>query len=248
MELGKIISAVRSGEPLAQAQVDLLDSACSDYPYSPLPPMLRLVCGAPLTDDRAAALRRRIALQVDDPRAIDALRGLDWASFYPANAADSEPQEDTSDAIDLFLRTYGNRTPEEDALLERMIFNPAPDYAEALAREEQENLPDEPADPDSPQGRIDAFILSRHPAAHAAPTEKVEADPQAPPIHKPTKEAPGAAADTLLSESLARVYIKQGKYQMAYSIIESLSAKFPRKNSYLKAQLSYLRKLILCSR
>ena len=43
------------------------------------------------------------------------------------------------------------RRPKRDAQLERLIFNPAPDYAELLARQEQEELPtpaDTPANAD----------------------------------------------------------------------------------------------------
>ncbi len=127
-------------------------------------------------------------------------------------------------------------------MLERMIFNPTPDYGEVLAREEQEHLPSEPVDADSPEGRIDAFILSRHPAAqHHRPEPAPQPAPKAKPLKKPADEP----ADSLLSESLAKIYIRQGKYQRAYDIISSLNLKFPKKSAYFADQLRFLRKLIL---
>ena len=45
---------------------------------------------------------------------------------------------------------YGRPDPQENALLERLIFNPVPDYALTLADEEERSLPtSEEADGDS---------------------------------------------------------------------------------------------------
>lgn len=245
-ELERIIHKAAEGEAYGAADLAVLAEAERAYPCAPLFAILRLWGDPDLADDERDRLRRKVALAVDDPRSIDLLRGQQWAQFYPSQPEDEgDPGAATDDAIDLFLNTYGHRSADEDAALERMIFNPIPDYAEMLAREEQEDLPEEPADPDSPEGRIDAFILSRHPAAHESEPEKPAVDPEAPPIHKPAKEN---ASDTLLSESLARVYVKQGKYERAYDIILGLSRKYPRKNSYFNAQLSFLSKLMKCTK
>ncbi|MDE6467980.1 MAG: hypothetical protein K2L28_03680 [Muribaculaceae bacterium] len=111
------------------------------FPHAVLPAVLLLRHGCP--DTETEAMRERTALLSSDPRTIAfAAYGDSWAHFYPPQ---QEPERmHTLDVIDTFLNTYGSCTPEEEALLERMIFNPAPDYGEMLAREEQESLP--PAD------------------------------------------------------------------------------------------------------
>ncbi len=49
------------------------------------------------------------------------------------------------------------------------------------------------------------------------------------------------------TETLARIYIKQGRYQKAHEIIGRLSTKFPHKNAYFADQMRFLEKLIINS-
>lgn len=48
-----------------------------------------------------------------------------------------------------------------------------------------------------------------------------------------------------LTETLARIYIKQKKYEQALAIIKQLSLNFPKKSSYFADQLRFLEILIL---
>ena len=54
--------------------------------------------------------------------------------------------------------------------------------------------------------------------------------------------------DVFFTETLAKIYTKQKRYQKAYEIIEHLSLKYPKKNSYFADQLRYLEKLIINSK
>ena len=47
------------------------------------------------------------------------------------------------------------------------------------------------------------------------------------------------------TETLARIYIKQGRYQKALDIISRLSTKYPQKNAYFADQIRFLEKLII---
>ena len=49
------------------------------------------------------------------------------------------------------------------------------------------------------------------------------------------------------TETLARIYIKQGRYQKALDIISRLSSKYPQKNAYFTDQIRFLEKLIINS-
>ncbi len=192
----------------------------------------------------APALKAVVALGALSTDALMyASRGKAWSDFYPEAEGTAAPQ--TDDVIDVFLRTYGSTSPEEDAQLERLIFNPAPDYAELLARQEQEELPtpaDTPADADDQMARINAFITTHHPARADEPEPAPKRRPRNEP--RPAK-APAPADDSLLSESLAKLFIKQGRYERAFEIISSLSLKFPKKSAYFADQLRFLQKLII---
>ena len=47
------------------------------------------------------------------------------------------------------------------------------------------------------------------------------------------------------TETLARIYIKQGRYQKALDIIGRLSERYPKKNAYFADQIRFLEKLII---
>ena len=47
------------------------------------------------------------------------------------------------------------------------------------------------------------------------------------------------------TETLARIYIKQGRYSQALEIIQRLSLQIPKKNAYFADQIRFLQKLII---
>jgi hypothetical protein len=49
------------------------------------------------------------------------------------------------------------------------------------------------------------------------------------------------------TETLARIYIKQGNYSKALEIIRQLSLDNPKKNAYFADQMRFLEKLIINS-
>ena len=49
---------------------------------------------------------------------------------------------------------------------------------------------------------------------------------------------------SLLSESLAKIYIRRGRFEKAFEIIQSLSLNFPEKSIYFADQMRFLKKLI----
>ncbi len=253
-ELDKILSRVAAlpdGQAPAPDDAEALIAVADKYPYFTAASIALLRHRpANLDEGRIATLRHNLALAAADRRTVlTAKYGDEWVKFYP-EAPEEVPQE-TVDVIDTFLRTYGSCSPEEEAQLERLIFNPTPDYAELLARQEQEELPTEgdDGDPGSQDALINAFIRSQHPksASAAATTEDIgsedEDDEDKTPISRPEH-----TDDSLLSESLAKIFIKQGRYERAYEIISGLNLKFPKKSAYFADQLRFLKKLIINQR
>lgn len=55
----------------------------------------------------------------------------------------------------------------------------------------------------------------------------------------------GNDEEEYFTETLARIYIKQGRYQKALDIIGRLSNKYPHKNAYFADQIRFLEKLII---
>lgn len=179
---------------------------------------------------------------------------------YPEEKKISKPS--TENTIEKFLNTYGNIEDTEISTLEKLIFNPVADYSQQLAREAKD-LPENPSlTGNSQEDRINRFILSVNGHNHIStevenvPIEIPETEqktttskaPKTPKknVSEPLAKAPEQPADnSLLSESLAKIYIKTKRYERAYEILNRLSLAFPEKNAYFADQLRFLRKLML---
>lgn len=174
----------------------------------------------------------------------------------------SEPSA-TDQVLSTYFSTFGHTTAEEDALLERMIFNPQPDYASVLMQQEAEEAV-APAGshvtvqaeggsaavshssvPTGPSARQSSAATPQvsHTAALPGAAEVSEVAQALKPQR--AAERPKQAADSsLLSESLAKIFIKQGRYDRAYEIISNLNLNYPEKSVYFADQLRFLRKLM----
>ncbi len=61
--------------------------------------------------------------------------------------------------------------------------------------------------------------------------------------HTPSDEKEGD--EGYFTETLAKIYIKQGRYNKALEIIQRLNLNYPKKNAYFADQIRFLEKLIL---
>lgn len=220
----------------------------AEHPYFTLPGALMLQHNAEaLTPEQRNGLMAQIALNAADKDALVKLIDPDaaeWANFYPED--EKAPQVDTTAAINKFIDTYGNPDPREEEILTRLIFNPTPDYAQILAEEEERSVPDQDAaQGDSQDAKINAFIIKSREQQKHFPSVVDEPQPEPQIVSDgSTVTFPEANDDSLLSESLAKIYIKQRRYSKAYEIIRNLSLNFPEKSIYFADQLRFLQKLI----
>jgi len=164
------------------------------------------------------------------------------SAFYPGKVM---PKVTTEAAIDTFLDNYGAPVdPEEQAMLEKLIFNPVADYSSVLKNEQGDEAPHAV---DSQDAMLDAFLAKtaengvcvdndKHKLRHESPEEGSD------------RNAPAPQPSSLLSESLARIYVKRGRYDKAYEIIHNLSLNFPEKSIYFADQLRFLQKLMVNSK
>ncbi len=230
-----------SGEAPQQQWVD---EATRRYPYFALPLLLHVKHSS---DEKAL---HRLSIMSPDRRDLAIVVGSApgaFAQFYPDNEA--KPSADFDNIIDTFLETYaqGSNQKEIDAL-SNAIFNPTPDYADVLAAQHGDA---HMGPTDSEDALIDSFIehsrkqeqqaMAQQPAAvewHVQQEDVKQAEHDS--VHDSTQ-----TDDSMLSESLAKVYIARGKYLKALEIIESINLNFPEKSIYFADQIRFLRKIIL---
>ncbi|MDE6330494.1 MAG: hypothetical protein K2L83_07275 [Muribaculaceae bacterium] len=186
------------------------------YPYFAYA-ALKAIPNAPDEETRSR-LRRIVAVNVGDPADLAEILGLNsesLADLYPGN---TPRNVSTVDTIDTFLTHFGSPTPAP---------TPAIDYLSTL--DDRQASESAPAPDDSTSSAIDSFLK-------AVP----------PPTPKSTRRKPVATEESpALTESFARILIKNGNYTKALEIIEELNLKNPEKSIYFADQMRFLRKLII---
>lgn len=256
-----------------------------------------------MDEDTRRILMAHVAMHSADPAAVSALADIHedaWGTLYPR---EDTVTPGTADTIDKFIATYGHSSTEDDALLERLILNPTPDYGAVLADEDADSDDAASAATDATAAGIEGFLGAHgvaeavrakvtaeetqtdSSAVHSAEAASPATEPAAAPAAAPATEAaaipetaaaaapaanvPGVTAATAataegvvpvatttkrsgkdqmpassLSESLAKIYIRQGRYRRAYEILSDLNLKNPEKSIYFADQLRFLRKVI----
>ncbi len=211
------------------------------YPYFVVPAIEELQNAS---GEERVALVRRIAAAVGDPTALRTIIGVDpeeFLSFYPDMKT---PELSTDDTIDSFIDRFGNPNTPKPTEVEDIITPVAVPYDLSSL----ENLPELtnadlfPADlaPGIPSDPIQTE--KPEPTQTEAPepmqTEELDSDSNSSPSHA------SAGREPSLSESLARIMIKNGNYQKALEIITEISLNNPKKSVYFADQIRFLKKLI----
>lgn len=189
---------------------------------------------------------RRAALYITDRKEIF---NLVEAAHYKLRTADqetaTEPVPDSSSdrtvsLIDSFLDTIPDT---EEPPVERKRRKPTPadatvDYVSYLLESENEQQEDKTPQMKG-QSYIDDFINNE-----GGRIELGDAPAEAPQAEE-TQEVDSADSEGYFTETLARIYIKQGRYSKALEIIKRLNLNYPKKNAYFADQIRFLEKLII---
>ena len=160
---------------------------------------------------------------------------------------EKEPSVDrTLSLIDAFLATV----PEEHSQNTELDY--AVDYTAYLMQEEEQLGMDVTDEPEAPKLRghklIDDFIQkSKSSDTLDTGREFLMEEAEEP----EEEEGPSASLvteeldDSCFTETLAKIYIKQHRYDKALEIIKKLSLNYPKKNAYFADQIRFLEKLII---
>lgn len=92
------------------------------------------------------------------------------------------------------------------------------------------------------QDLIDHFIEQSEEMINKVPDEDEE-EPVFAEMSEKEKEEEGE--ENYFTETLAKIYVKQQRYDKALEIIKKLNLKYPKKNTYFADQIRFLEKLII---
>ena len=156
------------------------------------------------------------------------------------------PQESTASRTATLIDNFLDSIPKEDEGQSRGKRKPTPadaavDYVAYLLETEgdkaEETVPEMKG-----QNLIDTFIN-----ADKGRIVLNEGPLLTPQTEKTDESAAEPTDEEYFTETLARIYIKQGRYSKALEIIQRLSLQFPKKNAYFADQIRFLEKLIINS-
>ncbi|WP_300727810.1 tetratricopeptide repeat protein [uncultured Bacteroides sp.] len=159
----------------------------------------------------------------------------------------------TLDLIDRFLSDMSEQPSESSLPIQTEV---SVDYTSILLQEDSEDVAD--VQPLKGQELIDSFIERGKVSSAIAEDENDDTD-----LVTTEDEAVALEADRRLedetedvlhaedtderyfTETLAKIYVKQQRYDKALEIIKKLNLKYPKKNAYFADQIRFLEKLII---
>ena len=255
----EIAELIKHPEQLDRETLYELRSLLALYPYFQTARLLMLQNLFLLHDPSFDEELRRAAIYITDRNVI--FQMIEAAHYRlkpqkkeasPSSAAqttydkDKRPQSDnrTLSLIDNFLESL----PKEDEPAEKQKKRkPTPadaavDYVAYLLESENDNIFDPPQEAPQLIGHnlIDSFIEQDKGkiVLNENPLLKPDLEPTEP-------ETENSTTNGYFTETLARIYIKQGRYSQALEIIRQLSLQYPKKNVYFADQIRFLEKLVI---
>lgn len=243
----EITELIRHPEQMNRDTLYELRSTLALYPYFQTARLLMLQNLYLLHDQAFDEELRRAATYVTDRKK---LFQMIEAAHYDIFATPTQNQRDipqegrTVALIDTFLDSIPD---EEDSVAKR---NPTPadatvDYVAYLMSSEDEGS--QSSSNLKGQQLIDNFLQQEQSRVLLTVLQEETTPQQAAPAAQQPADTPQQEEkdEEYFTETLARIYIKQGRYQKALDIIKRLNRQLPQKNAYFADQIRFLEKLII---
>ena len=217
------------------------------YPYFQAARLLFLQNLFLLHDPAFGEELRKAALHIPDRSVLfKMVEGCNYEIQHTTveqDKAESDGDTDrTRSLIDNFLKN--NSTTDENVPGRRKltVADATTDYAAFLLDLEDASPEKEANDPDNQRAQRDSELIDEF--IENKPGRIVLQDtPEYMPEPEDTKEE--TAEEDYFTETLAKIYIKQGRYEKAIEIIRKLHLLYPKKNRYFADQIRFLQKLII---
>ena len=206
-------------------------------------------------DEHFGAELRKAALYVPDRRQLfELIEGEKFRiTSMGVSSASTETQEDSSDRTQALISSFLSARPDASSRQTRRskAVDAGVDYMAYLMQQEEDEMGVLPS--------VHPPVLSTESSEHTSPTSAADSVADSPSDVTLADESEERLADedahldnelsdVLFTETLARIYIKQGKYSKAIEIIRRLSLNFPKKNRYFADQIRFLEKILINER
>ena len=225
-----------------------LRSLLALYPYYQTVRLLLLQNLYLLHDPTFDEELRRAAIYITDRRVLfQMIEAIHYRHPSHQNSQSNESTQNSPNRTLSLINDFLDSIPQEGETDEekKSRRKPTPadaavDYVAYLLETEGETLGDDAIPKMKGQSLIDDFInidKGRFTLNEDLPSQ--------PFTEEVTENDENTLNEGVFTETLARIYIKQGKYSQALEIIQRLSLVYPKKNAYFADQIRFLKKLII---
>lgn len=249
-----VVELIGHPEMLSKDTLYGLRELVARYPYYHAARLLFLQNLFLLHDASFGDELRKAALYIPDRSVIfKMVEGKNYEIHpTPVHDAGEERVEEAGDRTQSLIEQFLNGMPDQETVgisappsgVKKVAVDPSKDYmAYLLQMEDADEAPEEKEGGGKGQRSdelLDGFldrsddklVLQDHPeyVPEVAQTEGTEEN---------------SLDECYFTETLAKIYIKQGRYEKAIEIIRKLNLNYPKKNSYFADQIRFLQKLII---
>ena len=190
---------------------------------------------------------RKAALYVSDRSVIFNLVESEYFELNPHPKPVVASQQPAAEVTPVAVEITDTKQSSPDAVLPHdrrnkpTAIDATIDYVSYLMDAEDKNSDD--SQPLKGQGLIDDFINNKGGKIELKDVGETAAGSGVASID----DTPQDLSEGMFTETLARIYIKQGKFSKALEIIKRLNLIYPKKNAYFADQIRFLEKLIINS-
>lgn len=228
MTADKLNEYIHNPESMNGDSVHDLRALLERYPYFQMARMLYLKNLYLIHDEAFAHELKRAVLYVADRRCLFYfIEEARYAFVAHQEAPEMKTQEPSVDSTLMMIDEFLGDMPTAEKKKQLRYVS---DYAAVLEEDADRNtkgsdvvspdlIPDEP------------FSLGERTSSQGSKEE----------IEKRVNESNAPIDDGSFTETLAEIYLKQGRYDKAIEIIDKLSLKFPKKNAYFANRIAEIK-------
>lgn len=239
----KLTTYIKHPEQLDTATIDELTQMVERYPYFQAARLLLIRALYQQQSEQFGTELRKAALYVPDRCQLFEL--IEGDKYKPSHQQQqtkksSTPEPQPVDRTQSLIEGFLSQQPEEQKRRTKKT-SATDDYITYLLQLE-DALPKDSKPSEKPIHQV-PLSPSAQQTLTSVDNEVYDEDDLVPLGLEENEE--NTPSETYFTETLARIYIKQGKYAKAIEIIRRISLIYPKKNRYFADQIRFLEKLLI---
>lgn len=258
MDIQKLNEFIIQKNSPSKSDIGSLERIAFEYPFFQAAIFIYLKAVYIHEPERYKTELERLSITIADRRALFYyIFSEEYQQFFVETGKKEIAEDKTNILLNAFFESRGETTGD-DMQLEYNIFHSSiatTDYFSYIQYQPQEEEEEEENKEDinlqlKHQDIIDTFITKSEEDGIHIQIEKEDESlrDHTYELKDSNEDQDELNEDLFFTETLAKIYIKQQKYEKAYKIIKHLSLNYPKKNIYFADQLSFLEKLIINSK